>query len=221
MAQQNQDTPTFTTPLSDPHFNLSAHTFTRDTLTFNNISFALDLLLHDDAATQNLLTLDRINQTIVGLERQLDEHHRLAAQHFSSLLQRQAAQHFPQRLHDHLHPDCGRCHLFRRRPTPFSLPAPSSSSSSSSHSPSAGCHRQRTSPRTRPFPPVLSSSTTTLPLYPLLMTRSGRVYPRNYFEANAADCLCRLQTIPEEQRWGTALFPIVVEAPEAEDNIFQ
>ena len=67
MAQQNQDTPTFTTPLSDPHFNLSAHTF------------ALDLLLHDDAATQNLLMLDRINQTIVSLERQLDEHHRLAA----------------------------------------------------------------------------------------------------------------------------------------------
>ena len=79
MAQQNQDTPTFTTPLSDPHFNLSAHTFARDTLTFNNISFALDLLLHDDAATQNLLTLDRINQTMVGLEQQLDEHHRLAA----------------------------------------------------------------------------------------------------------------------------------------------
>ena len=61
----------------------------------------------------------------------------------------------------------------------------------------------------------------TLPLYPLLMTRSGQVYPRNCFEANAADCLRRLWTIPEEQRWGTALFPIVVEAPEVEDDIFQ
>ena len=38
---------------------------------------------------------------------------------------------------------------------------------------------------------------------------------------NAADCLCRLQTVPEEQQWGTALFPIVVEAPEVEDDIFQ
>ena len=86
MAQQNQENPTFTTLLSDPHFNLSAHTFAMHTLQFHNISFALDLLLHDDTATQNLLTLDRINQTIVGLERQLDENHRLAAQHFSSLL---------------------------------------------------------------------------------------------------------------------------------------
>ena len=86
MAQQNQENPTFTTLLYDPHFNLSAHTFAMHTLSFHNISFALDLLLHDDTATQNLLTLDRINQTIVGLEQQLDENHRLAAQHFSSLL---------------------------------------------------------------------------------------------------------------------------------------
>ena len=141
MAQQNQENPTFTTLLSDPHFNLSAHTFAMYTLPFHDISFVLNLLLHDDAATQNLLTLDRINQTIVSLERQLDENHRLAAQHFSSLLRQQAAQHLPQRLHDHLHPDCGRCWLRHRRPTPFSSPAPSSSSSSSSSpSPSAG-HR--------------------------------------------------------------------------------
>ena len=53
------------------------------------------------------------------------------------------------------------------------------------------------------------------------MTRLGQVYPRNYFEANAADCLHRLRTVPEEQQWGTALFPIAVEAPEAEDDIFQ
>ena len=68
MAQQNQENPTFTTLLSDPHFNLSAHTFAMHTLPFHNISFVLDLLSHNNAATQNLLTLDRINQTIVGLE---------------------------------------------------------------------------------------------------------------------------------------------------------
>ena len=86
MAQQNQENPSFTTPLSDPHFNLSTYTFAVHTLPFNNISFVLELLAHDNAATQNLLTLDRINQTIVGLERQLDENHKLAAQHFSTLL---------------------------------------------------------------------------------------------------------------------------------------
>ena len=84
---QNQDAPTFTTLISDPHFNLSAHTFAVHTLPFHNISFVLNLLPNDNAATQNLLTLDRINQTIVGLEQQLDENHRLATQHFSTLLQ--------------------------------------------------------------------------------------------------------------------------------------
>ena len=136
MAQQNQNSPTFITRFSDPHFNLSAHTFTRDTIPFNNISFALNLLTHDDAATQNLLMLDRINQTIIGLERQLDEHHRLVARYFSSLLQRHSARTFPQQFYDHLHLDCGRCRLRRRRPTPFNSPIPSSSSSSSSSSPS-------------------------------------------------------------------------------------
>ena len=131
-------------------------------------------------------------------------------------------QHLPQRLHDHLHPDCGHCQLCRRRPTPFSSPAPSSSSSlSSSPSPSAGRRHRQTSPCSRPLPPVPSSSTVTLPLFPPLTTHSRWVYPRNYFKANAANCLCRLQTVPEKQRWGTALFPIVVEAPEAEDDIFQ
>ena len=36
-----------------------------------------------------------------------------------------------------------------------------------------------------------------------------------------ADCLRHLQTIPEEQRRGTAPFLIVVEDPEANDDIFQ
>ena len=53
-----QLSPIFTTQFSDPHFDLSAYTFARDTIPFNNISFALDLLTHDKAATQNLLILD-------------------------------------------------------------------------------------------------------------------------------------------------------------------
>ena len=138
MAQQNQENPSFTTPLSDPHFNLSAYTFAVHTLPFNNISFVLDLLAHDNAATQNLLTLDRINQTIVGLERQLDENHKLAAQHFSTLLRWQTVQHLPQWIHDAQNPDCGCCRLRCRQPTPFqwTILLPTSSSSSSSPSPS-------------------------------------------------------------------------------------
>ena len=132
MAQRNQNSPIFTTQFSDPHFDLSAYTFARDTIPFNNISFALDLLTHDEAATQNLLILDRVNQAIIGLERQLDEHRQLATRHFSSLLQQHSAQHFPQRFHEYLYPNCGRCRLRRRRPTPFNSPVPTSSSSSSS-----------------------------------------------------------------------------------------
>ena len=215
MAQQNQDAPTFTTLVSDPHFNLSAHTFAVHTLPFHHISFVLDLLTNDDAATQNLLTLDRINQTIVGLERQLDENHRLAAQHFSTLLWRQTVQHLPQRLHEHLNLDCGRCRLQRHQPTPFLSPVPSSSSSTRSPpSSSIRSCRQRASPYSRPLPSIP-------PPFPPLTTRSGQVYPRNYFEANAANCLRHLQTVPEERRWGMAPFPIVVEAPEVEDDIFQ
>ena len=86
MSQKNQENPSFTALLSDPHYNLSAQTFIMHTLPFHNISFVLDLLSHNDAATQNLLILNWINQTIVGLERQLDENHRLAAQQFSTLL---------------------------------------------------------------------------------------------------------------------------------------
>ena len=72
-----------------------------------------------------------------------------------------------------------------------------------------------------PSNPIPSTSTNAPLPFPPLTTCSGQVYPRNYFEANAEDCLCRLQTVPEERRWGTSHFPIVVEAPEAEDNIFQ
>ena len=191
MAQRAS--PIFTTQFSEPHFNLSAYTFARDTIPFNNISFALDLLTHDEAATQNLLILDRLNQAIIGLERQLDEHRRLAARHFYSLLQRNSTQHFPQRFHEYLYPDCGRCRLRRRRPTPFNSPIPSSSSSSSPSN-----RHQR------------------LPSY---QTQSRRA-SRNYSAERLRDCLQRLQTIPEERRRGTREFPIVVEDPEAEDDVF-
>ena len=83
MAQQNVS---FETILSDPHLNLSAHTFTKYTLPFNKISSILDLLASDKAATHDLLALDQINQLIVALERRLNEHHRLAALKFSSFL---------------------------------------------------------------------------------------------------------------------------------------
>ena len=193
MAHLDQNFPTFTTQFSEPHFDLSAYTFARDTVPFNNISFALDLLTHDEAATQNLLILDRVNQAIIGLERQLDEHRRLATRHFSSLLQRHSTQHFPQRFHEYLYPNCGRCRLRRRRPTPFNSPIPSSSSSSSPSS-----RRQR------------------LPSHQTQFRRT----PQNYSAERLRDCLQRLQTIPEERRRGTREFPIVVEDPEAEDDVF-
>ena len=200
--------------------------FAVHTLPFDKFSFVLDLLTHDNATTQNLLVLDRINQTIVGLEQQLDENHRLATQHFSTLLWRQAAQHLPQQIHDAQNPDCGRCWLRCRQPTPFQrtiLPSvPSSSSSSSSPSSSTRRRCRRMPPYPRPSHPIPSTSATTKPLpFPPLTTCSGWVYSQNYFEANAEDCLCRLQTIPQERRWGTSHFLIVVEAPDAEDNIFQ
>ena len=72
MAQQNTS---FETVLSDPHFNLSVHTFARYTLPFEKISSILDLLASDEVATHDLLALDQINQSIVALERCLDEHH--------------------------------------------------------------------------------------------------------------------------------------------------
>ena len=59
MAQQNTS---FETILSDPHFNLSAHTFARYTLLFDKISSILDFLASDEAVTHDLLALDQINQ---------------------------------------------------------------------------------------------------------------------------------------------------------------
>ena len=76
-------------------------------------------------------------------------------------------------------------------------------------------------PRRRDPIPVTSTSAARPPLFPPLTTHSGRIYPQNYFEANAADCLHCLQTIPDEHQRGTAAFPIVVEDPDADDNIFQ
>ena len=108
MAQQNVS---FKTVLSNPHFNLSAHTFARHTLPFDKIPSVLDFLASDEAATRNLLALDQINQAIVALECHLDEHHRLAALKFSSLLQHPVARQLPQWIHDNQHPDCGRCRL--------------------------------------------------------------------------------------------------------------
>ena len=104
MAQQNVS---FETVLSDPHFNLSAHTFARHTLPFDKISSILDLLASDKGATHDLLALDQINQAIVALEHRLDEHHRLAALKFSSLLRHPIAQQLPQQIHDSQQPDCG------------------------------------------------------------------------------------------------------------------
>ena len=65
MAQQNIS---FKAVLSDPHFNLSAHTFAKYTLPFNKISSILDPLASDEAAIHNLLALDQVNQSIVALE---------------------------------------------------------------------------------------------------------------------------------------------------------
>ena len=73
-----------------------------------------------------------------------------------------------------------------------------------------------------PRPSHLIPSTSTIPLpFPPLTTRLGQIYPQNYFEANTEDCLHCLRTVSEEQRWGTSSFPIVVEALEVDDDIFQ
>ena len=97
MAQQNLS---FETVQSTPHLNLSAHTFAIYTLPFHRISSILNLLASDEAATHDLLILDQINQTIVNLERQLDENHQLAAQRLLILLQHRLVQQLPQYIHD-------------------------------------------------------------------------------------------------------------------------
>ena len=222
MAQQNLS---FETVQSTPHLNLSAHTFAIYTLPFHRISSVLDLLASDEAATHDLLILDWINQTIVNLEWQLDKNHQLAAQRLLILLQHRLAQQLPQYIHDNWQPDCGHCRLRRWWPTPFAWWSSQlivSSSSSSSSSSTRTRYQWMPPYPTRPDPTsVASTSTAKLTLFPPLTTRSGQIYPRNYFEANVADCLCHLQTIPEEWQWGTASFPIVVEDPKAEDDIFQ
>ena len=76
-------------------------------------------------------------------------------------------------------------------------------------------------PYSRPLNPTPSTSASAPLPFPPLTTHLGWVYPRNYFKANAADCLRGLQTVSEEQQWGTSHFPIVVKAPEVEDDIFQ
>ena len=65
MAQQNIS---FETILSDPHFNLSAHTFAKYTLPFNKISSILNFFASNETATHDLLALDQVNQSIVALE---------------------------------------------------------------------------------------------------------------------------------------------------------
>ena len=204
-TQQNLS---FKTILSTPHLNLSAHTFAVYTLPFDRISSILDLLASDEAATHDLLVLDWINQTIVNLEWQLNKNHRLAAQRLSTLLWHWIAQQLPQQIHNAQQLDCGHCQLCHWKPTSFwqpSQPVSSLSSSSSSSSSSARSRYCQMSPYPRPSNPIpLTSTSTTAPLpFPPLTTHSGQVYPCTYFEANAADCLCHLQTILEERQWGT------------------
>ena len=141
------------------------------------------------------------------------------------MLRHLIAQQIPQQIHDNQQLDCGRCRLRCQQPTSFCQPSAqtnsSPSSSSSSSSSSTRCHYRQMPPYPRPSN-LVPSTLANIPLpFPPLTTCSGQVYPRNYFEANAKDCLRCLQTVPEEQRWGSSHFPIMVEAPEAEENIFQ
>ena len=233
MAQLSS--PTFETILSIPHYNLLAHTFAIHTLPLHWISFIISLLASNPTATHDLLLLDQVNQTIINLEQQLDEQHQLTAWHFSTLLQHQSASQIPQRVHNIEQPDCQHCWIRRQQPTPFarhcsqqivvhnSSSESGSSSSSSFFSSSAGNQYQQMPSYSHHSTsiPITSTSTTALPSFPQMTMQSDRVYAHNQFEANVSDCLCCLQTVPEEQLGGTAAFPIVVEDPEAEDNIFQ
>ena len=150
-----------------------------------------------------------------------------SAQRLSTLLRHRIAQQLPQQIHNTQQLDCRHCRLCHQWPTPFQWPSqPINSSSSSSSSPSFSLARScywwmPPYPRQSDLIPSTSTSVAGPTLFPTLTTRSSWVYPRTYFMANAADCLHRLQTIPEERQWGTATFLIVVEDPEAEDNIFQ
>ena len=224
---------TFETVLSIPHYNLSAHTFAVHSLPLHQISAVLDLLASDLAATSDLLILDQINQTIVNLEQQINEQHWLATRQFSVSLQHWSASQILQHIHDIKQPDCWRCQIWRQQPTPFAWcssqlimvhgsSSESGSSSSSSSSSAWNWYQQMASyPCHSTLILIASTSIATPPSFPQMTTRSNRVYPHNQFKANTSDCLCCLQTIPEEWLWGMAAFPIVVEDPEAKDDIFQ
>ena len=74
-------------------------------------------------------------------------------------------------------------------------------------------------PRHTSLNPMTLTSWTAL-LFSPMITWSGQVYPWDYFTEHTEEVLRCLQTVPEEQWWGTQDFPIVVEDPEAEDDIF-
>ena len=229
MTQPNS--PAFETILSIPHYNLSAHTFAIHTLPLHWISSIIDLLASNPAATWDLLVLDQINQTILNLEQQLDEQHCLAAQWFSILLTHQSASQIPQHIHNIEQPDCWHCWIQRWQPTSYARQQSqpiiihgSSSESDSSLSSSSSIQEQYrwmpSYPRQSPSIPVASTSALTTS-FPQMTTQSDWVLAQTWLEANAPDYFCQLQMILEEQRWGTAAFPIVVESPEAEETIFQ
>ena len=207
-----------------------AHTFTVHSLPLHRILAVLDLLASDQAATCNLLILDQINQTIINLEWQIDEHHQLATQQFSLLLQHRSAHRIPQHVHNIEQLDCQCCQIRCRWPNHFPWPsqpiivhASFSKSESSSLSSSLQTWYQwmPSYPHHPTLVPVALTSTTAPTPFPLMTTCSSQVYSQNYFKANAADCLQHFQVIPEEWWWGMAAFPIVVEEPDAKDNIFQ
>ena len=224
--------PTFETVLSILHYNLSAHTFAIHTFPLHQISSIIDLLASDPVVTCDLLVLDQINKTILNLEWQLDEQHCLAVQWFSILLTHHSASWIPQHIHNIEQPDCRQCHIWQWQPTPHPRHRPepiiihgslSESKSSSSFSSSIQeCYRQMPSYPCQPSTtPVASTSTTLTASFPWMTILSDQVLAWTWFEANAPDYLCRLQTVPEEHWWGMAAFPIMVESLEAEETIFQ
>ena len=223
MAQPSS--PTFETVLSIPHYNLLAHTFAIHTLPLHWISLILDLLASDPAATHDLLLLDQVNQMIVNLEWQLDEQHQLAVQWFSTLLQHQSASRLPQHIQNIEHSDCWHCWIWHWQPTPFAwchlqpIVVSSSESDFSSSSSSSSAQNQYQMPSYPCQSPLILVASTSSTIPPSFL-QTDRVYPHTQFKANTSNCLQHLQTVPEEQVWGMAVFPIVVEDPEANDDIF-
>ena len=223
--------PAFETIFSIPHYNLSAHTFAVHTLPLYWISSIINLLASDPVATCDLLVLDQINQTILSLKQQLDKQHCLTAWHFSTLLSHQSASQIPQHIHDIEQPDCRHCQIQWWQPTPcarqWSQPiiiihclslTPCLLPLLLFGSNTGGC---------LPIPADPQPSQSPLSLLQLhlfhkwphdlirfLLKLGSRRMPWTIY-------LRQLQTVPEERRWGTAAFPIVVESPEAEETIFQ